>query len=251
MSRRKPVRAWLDSYRLLLLWQFRRYRQLFVMTIVIQVLLGMGIVYGLAFLIPRIDPKTALFLSTGAPTLALLILGLSVVPQEVAQDKLTGSYDYTSTLPVPRLAALSAHLTYWLGIQLPGTVLALVVASARFHFGLQVSSLAVPAFLLVAMTGAAVGYAMASVLRPEITSIVTSFLSVGILLFSPIDFPTSRLPDVLQSIHAVLPVKYMADLIRWSLTGRYVASPGLAFAVVGAWCVACLGITYRVATRRR
>ena len=59
------MRASLDSYRLLLLWQFRRCRQLFVMTVVIQVVLGMGIVYGLAFLIPNIDPRTALFLSTG------------------------------------------------------------------------------------------------------------------------------------------------------------------------------------------
>jgi len=245
------VRASLDSYRLLLLWQFRRYRQLFVMTVVIQVVLGMGIVYGLAFLIPNIDPRTALFLSTGAPTLALLILGLSVVPQEVAQDRLTGAHDYVATLPVPRLAALSANLTYWLAIQIPGTILAIVVASARFHFGLHVSSLVVPAFLLVAMTGAAVGYAMASVLRPEVTSIVSSFVSVFILLFSPLDFPLSRLPSFLQVIHRILPVKYMADLIRWSLTGRFVASPGLAFAVVGLWCVACLGVTYRVATRRR
>ena len=109
----------------------------------------------------------------------------------------------------------------------------------------------VPAFLLVAMTGAAVGYAMASVLRPEVTSIVSSFVSVFILLFSPLDFPLSRLPGFLQVIHRILPVKYMADLIRWSLTGRFVASPGLAFAVVGLWCVACLGLTYRVATRRR
>lgn len=245
------MRASLDSYRLLLLWQFRRYRQLFVMTVVIQVVLGMGIVYGLAFLIPNIDPRTALFLSTGAPTLALLILGLSVVPQEVAQDRLTGAHDYVATLPVPRLAALSANLTYWLAIQIPGTILAIVVASARFHFGLHVSSLVVPAFLLVAMTGAAVGYAMASVLRPEVTSIVSSFVSVFILLFSPLDFPLSRLPSFLQVIHRILPVKYMADLIRWSLTGRFVASPGLAFAVVGLWCVACLGVTYRVATRRR
>ena len=245
------MRAWLGSYGLLLRWQFLRYRQLFVMAVVIQVALGLGIVYGLAFLIPHIGPTTALYLSTGAPALGLLILGLAVVPQEVAQDKLTGSHDYLATLPVPRLAALAANLTYWLVIQLPGTIIALAVASARFHFGLRVSTLAVPAFLLVAVTGAAVGYAMASVLRPETTNTVTSFISVFVLLFSPLDFPASRLPRFLQLIHEGLPVQYMADLVRWSLTGRFVASPALAFAVVGAWCVACLGITYRVAIRRR
>ena len=243
--------GWLGSYRLLLLWQIQRYRQLAVLTIFIQLALGLGIVYGLSFLIPHIDAKTALFLSTGAPTLALLIMGLNVVPQEVAQDKLTGAYDYTASLPVPRLASLAANLTYWLCVQLPGTLLALMVASARFHFHLEVSPFVVPAFLLVALTGAAVGYAMSSVMRPEVTSIVASFISVGILLFSPLDFPIDRLPGWLQVVHHVLPIASMADVIRWSVTDRFVSNPGMAFAVVGSWCVVCLGVAYRVATSRR
>ena len=241
----------LASFGLLLLWQVRRYRSTLVLLISIQVALGLGIVYGLSFLLPNIDAQSALFLSTGAPTIALLLLGLTMVPQEVAQDKLTGAYAYVSTLPVPRLASLAAGMTFWLAAQLPGTILALVVAAARFHFDLQLSAYVVPAILLVALTGAAVGYAMASVLRPEAIGIVTSFISVGILLFSPIDFPIERLPGFLQVIHQILPVKYMADLIRWSLTGRYVSDPGQAFLVVGVWCVACLGLSYRVATRRR
>jgi ABC-2 type transport system permease protein len=245
------VSDWLASYRLLLLWQVRRYRHIVAMIVIIQVVLGLGIVYGLAFLIPHIDPRTALFLSTGAPTLALLIMGLNVVPQEVAQDRLTGAYDYMAALPVPRLAALGSYLTYWFAVQLPGTVLALAVGSLRFHFHLSINPLVVPAFVLVALSGAVVGYAMASVLRPEVTSNVTAFVTMGILLFSPLDFPITRLPGWLQVVHRGLPIKYMADLIRWSVTGRFVSDVGLAFAVVGAWCVAGLAITYRVATRRR
>jgi ABC-2 type transport system permease protein len=245
------MREALASYRLLLLWQFLRHRQFLVIIVVIQVALGLGVVYGLAFLIPHIDPRTALFLSTGAPTLALLIMGLTMVPQEVAQDKLTGAHEYASTLPVPRLASLGAQLTYWFAIQLPGTVLALAVASIRFHFHLAISPLVVPAFVLVALGGAAVGYAMASVLRPEVTANVSSFVAVGILLFSPLDFPLGRLPEWLQVVHRILPVKYMADLIRWSVTGRFVNDAGLAFAVVGAWCAAGLAVAYRAATRRR
>ena len=241
----------LASYGLLLLWQLRRYRSTLVLVVSVQVALGLGIVYGLSFLLPNIDPQSALFLSTGAPTLALLLLGLTMVPQEVGQDKLTGAYAYVSTLPVPRLASLAAGMTFWLGAQLPGTILALIVAAARFHFDLQLSAYVVPAILLVALTGAAVGYAMASVLRPEAIGNVTSFLSVGILLFSPIDFPVERLPEFLQVIHQILPVKSMADIVRWTLTGRYVSNPAQAFLVVGVWCVVCLALSYRVATRRR
>jgi ABC-2 type transport system permease protein len=239
------------SFGLLLQWQVRRYKSTLLVIVLIQVALGLGIVYGLSFLIPRIDAESALFLSTGAPTIALLLLGLTVVPQEVAHDKLTGAHEYVASLPVPRLAPLAAGLTFWLGAQLPGTILALVAASARFRFDLAITVYSVPAFLLVALTGAAVGHAMASVLRPEITFTATSFISLGLLLFSPIDFPVSRLPEFLQVIHQILPVKYMADLIRWSLTGRYVSQPGMAFLVVGLWCAACLALSYRVATRRR
>ena len=104
---------WLASYRLLLLWQARRFRPVVAMLVVIQVVLGLGIVYGLSFLIPRIDARTALFLSTGAPTLALLIMGLNVVPQELAQDKLTGTYDYMAALPVPRRGPTCSSSKGW------------------------------------------------------------------------------------------------------------------------------------------
>lgn len=245
------MRNALNSYRLLLLWQYLRFRKQLVMIAVIQVALAFGIVYGLAFLIPHIDPKTALYLATGAPTMTLLVMGLTVVPQEVAQGKLTGRFEYLSAMPIPRLATLASDVTFWLLAQLPGTVLALVVSSIRFRFALDVSWTIVPALLLVALSGACVGYAMAMLLQPQAAQHVTNFITIGILLFSPINFPAERLPEAVQSIHRVLPVKYMADLVRWSLTGRFVSAPGLAFAVVAAWCALGLAASYRVAVRRR
>jgi ABC-2 type transport system permease protein len=245
------VRKALNAYWLLLVWQYLRYRKQLVLIVIVQIALALGIVYGLAFLIPHIDPKTALYLATGAPTMTLLVMGLTVVPQEVAQGKLTGRFEYLSAMPVPRLATLASDVTFWLLAQLPGTVLALIVASIRFRFALDVSWTIVPALLLVALSGACVGYAMAMLLKPEVAQQLTNFVTIGILLFSPINFPADRLPSALETIHRVLPVKYMADLVRWSLTGRFVSAPGLAFAVVAAWCVVGIGASYRVAVKRR
>ena len=245
------MRSSLRAYGLLLWWQFLRFRAQLALIIVIQVMLALGIVYGLAFLFPQIDPTTALFLATGAPTLTLLIMGLSVVPQEVSQAKVTGRLEYFSSLPVPRLATLAADVTFWLLAQLPGTVLALVVASIRFDFGLHVGAAVVPAFLLVALTGACVGYAMAMAMQPQVAQQLTSFISIAILLFSPINFPIGRLPVSLRAIHRVLPISYMADLVRWSLTGRFATQIGLAFTVAAAWCVLALAGSYRIAVRRR
>ena len=236
---------------LLLIWQFHRFKRFLPMIVVIQVALAFGIVYGLAFLIPNIDPRTALYLATGAPTITLMVMGLTIVPQEVSQGRLTGRFDYLSSLPIPRLATLASDVVFWLFAQLPGTALALVVASLRFDFSLRISWVIVPTVLLVAFTAACVGYAFAMVFAPQVAQQLTSFISIGILLFSPVNFPMERLPGALQAIHKVLPVTYMGDLMRYGLTGSDVDRPGLSFAIVAAWCAAGLVASYRVATKRR
>lgn len=245
------MRHFWHSYRLLLVWDVLRRRRILPLIVGIQVALSVGVVYGLSFLLPDIDPKSAVFLATGAPTLSILILGLTVVPQEVAQAKLVGRLDWFSTLPVPRLAPLASEITYWLLAALPGTVLALVVASYRFDFGLDVSLAVVPALLLVAGTASAVGYAIATASPPQATQQISSFVSIGVLLFSPVSLPAEQLPGALQAVHQVLPIQSMADVMRWSLTGQYVENPPAAFALVGLWCVAALLLSARVATRRR
>ena len=245
------MRDSLRAYLLLLIWQLHRFKRFLPLIVIIQLALAVGIVYGLAFLIPHIDPQSALFLATGAPTITLLIMGLTFVPQEVSQGKLTGRFAYLSSLPIPRLATLASDVTFWLIAQIPGTALALLVASLRFRFALHVSWTVIPAVLLVALSGASVGYALAMLAHPRVAQEVSSFVSIGILLFSPVDFPMSRLPSALRAIHTVLPIKYMADLIRWSLTGRFVERPALAFVVVAAWCAAGLATSYRLAVKRR
>jgi ABC-2 type transport system permease protein len=239
------------AYWLLLVWQFHRFKRFLPMIVVIQVALAFGMVYGLSFLIPHIDPRTALYLATGAPTVTLMIMGLTIVPQEVSQGKLTGRFDYLSSLPIPRLATLASDVTFWLFAQLPGTVLALLVASMRFDFSLHIGWTIVPTVLLVAFSAACVGYALAMVLAPQVAQQLTSFISIGILLFSPVNFPIERLPGPVQAVHRVLPVKYMGDLMRYGFTGGNISRPGFTFAVVAAWCAAGLLVSYRVATKRR
>jgi ABC-2 type transport system permease protein len=238
------------AYLLLLRWQLLRYRKLVVMFATIQVALGVGVVYGLSFLVPHITPQVALYLSTGAPTLNLILMGLTALPQETAQARTSGRFDYVAALPVPRLAPMLADVTLWLLIQIPGTVLTLVVAWLRFGVALHIGVLVVPAVVLVAVTGAAVGYAIAVALPPAATSQVASFLSITLLLFSPINFPLSRLPGWLQDVHRGLPVTYMADIMRGGLTGHYGANAAMAFGVVTAWCLVGLALSARAANRR-
>lgn len=244
------MRRYFDGYLHLLRWQFLRNRQLLLLVVGIQIFLAVGIVYGLSYLIPHIDRETALYLTTGAPTLTLLLLGLNVVPSEVALERVSGHYQYVAALPVGRLAPALSSVTFWLAGSLPGMVVAVAIAVVRFHLVLHVGAAVVPTVLLVALSASAIGYSMAVSIKPAALQMTGSFIALLLLLFSPINFPIGRLPDWLQAVQTVLPVKYMADLVRYSLTGNGAADAGLAFAVVGAWAAAALVVTARLVTRR-
>jgi ABC-2 type transport system permease protein len=243
--------SWIQSYTLLLKWQGLKFKTILPFVIVAQFFTGIGTVIGLGYLMPDIDPQTAMFLVTGGPTLSLITLGLVLVPQMVAQAKTAGMLDYMRSFPVPRMAYLAADLTIWLLSTLPGVILALVVGSLRYNFELQFNLLIVPAFILVVLMATSVGYAIA-LLSPkaELVGVLTNLIIFSLFLFSPVNFPIERLPGWLETIHRFLPVKYAADAVRGALVPGYSDGLGLALAVLSVWCLVGLVINYRVATRR-
>lgn len=244
------MRHWFRSYLLLLRWSAIRLRYLLPLVLVIQIFLSIGIVIGFAFLLPQIDPATALYLSTGAPTLGLITIGMVMAPQLVATAKTEGTFAYNQTLPVPRTAVLAADLSTWLVVGAPGLILGLLVAVLRFDVTLHVTWPTVPAMLLVALTTTTVGFAIAYAATPPVTNMVTQLIVFIALMFSPINYPPDRLPQWLQTIHQVLPFEYMARAIRDTLTTPPDGTAILPFAVLAAWCTAGLAITLRVMTSR-
>lgn len=243
---------WLNSYRLMVQWQALRLKPVLPLFVVVQIFTGVGMVIGLGYLMPEIDPASAMFLATGAPTMTLVTLGLVGVPQMVAQAKAQGAFAYVWSLPVPRMAFLAADLTIWLLCVLPGVILALFVGSQRYDFTLQISPLVVPALLLVGLTATAVGYAIAHLSpKPELVAVITNFIIFCLFLFSPINFPVERLPGWLAELHRFLPVKYAADVVRGTLAKGYSDGLESGFTVLGVWFVVAFGITYAVVTRRR
>ena len=129
-------------------------------------------------------------------------------------------------------------------------VLALVIGAFYHDFGLEVSPLVVPALLLVAVAGILVGYAIAhGAPKAQMAHLVTQILVFAIMLFSPVLYPVDQLPGWLATLHRGLPIQYMADLSRGTLTDLDV-NLGLAFVVVGAWCAAGFILTWALVRRR-
>lgn len=133
---------------------------------------------------------------------------------------------------------------------LPGVAFAIVVAAIRFGLALTISPLAVPAFLLVILAASCVGYAIASVAPPMLTTILTQALVVFVLMFSPLNFPPERLPDWLRTIHALLPVQSMGEVIRGSLASTSFPTSIGSFALLGAWCLGGFVIAFVALNRR-
>jgi hypothetical protein len=51
------------------------------LAIVVQALFAFGIVVGYPLLFPELDPRTVLFLATGAPAITLITMGLVATPR--------------------------------------------------------------------------------------------------------------------------------------------------------------------------
>jgi len=227
VARLAPVQvsAW-STYRTLLRWQVAQIGGLLPFVVVVQALLAGGIIIGFGFLIPDIDSATARFLSTGAPTVLLLTIGLVLVPQ--------------------------GDVTVWLMVAVPSVAVGVVVARLRYDLTFAIDwPLLVTATLLVTIMATAVGYAIAVSMPPMLAQLVTQVLVFFVLLFSPITFPASQLPAWFLSVHDLLPVRAGADLLRAGLASDTFTASGRDLLVLALWCLLGLATSLRALVRRQ
>lgn len=244
------MRHWLSSYGLLLGWAGLRGRATLPLNLVIQTCLAVGIIVGFAFLVPSLDDGTALYFATGAPVLGLVTVGMVIGPQEVASAKQEGIFEFNRSLPVPRSALIASDATIALVTALPGMLAALVVAALRFDLNLQISPLVVPAVLLTAAAAIGIGYGIGYGLAPPLARMMSQLVVFVALMFSPIAFPVSRLPDWFAAVHLVLPFQYMAESVRDTLSVPPDGVRLLPFAVLIVWSLAGFLVAFRMMSRR-
>ncbi|MDD4876963.1 MAG: ABC transporter permease, partial [Dehalococcoidales bacterium] len=231
------MRNIIHQYGLMLKWQALSQKPILPLNMAVQIMIAIGFGIGLRFFYPDINSTTAKYLTTGAPTIILLMIGLVLLPQIVGMARKEGTFDYIWSLPIPRMVYIAADATIWVAVALPGVIVALAMGAAYFDFSLSISLLVVPALLLVAISGVLLGYTIAfGAPKPEMAHILTQILVFAIMIFSPVLYPVEQLPRWLAKVHSVLPIQYMADLSRGTLTDLDV-NLGKAFIVVGAWCL--------------
>lgn len=252
----RPARGagyWLRGYATMLRFELTSQRLVLPIILVIQVVMsaGMAIMYGFYFggTLPR---PAATYITSGIPALALIPLGLTALPAVVGTQRLSGSYDFVWSLPVPRAAGAAATFTVYTLTALPGTVLALLVGGWRYNAALTVRPSIVPAIVLAALMSASVGYCMAHAIEdPRVTNLITNVLIFVVLLFSPIVVPIAQFPHWLAIVQRWLPFYHMAVVIRGGLTTGLTSDLTISYLVLGAWTAGSWLLAWRVISRRR
>src|SRR5690625_611247 len=213
----------------------------FIFITLLQILLSIGIVIGFTYLIPNPDTETILFLATGAPTIILIFTGLVILPQQIGTAKTDGYMEYIRTWPVNRSVILGADTTIWLLITLPGIIVSTIVAHLMFTPGYDISWTVIPALLMIALTSIGVGYGFSYLLSPTASMGISQIVVFGALMFSPVNFPMERLPEWLQSLHEVLPIYSMAEVMRASLAASTFDATLGNYINLMVWCVLGFG----------
>lgn len=178
-----------------------------------------GFILGFGYLFGEVSSETGAFLTTGVATNAIIFVGLTMMPQFLAEAKQQGRLDYFRSLPVSREAYLLSLLTVVLVLSLPGIVLGLLTGWWRYDVEFDIS----PAILLVvplsALSLGGFGAAIA-ILSPrlQLTNAFSQLAIFYFIFFAPVMLPRDNLPPALQRTADLLPPTYAADAMRASLT---------------------------------
>lgn len=242
----------MGSYQAMIRWQLASMRLYVPLMAAVQALAGIGLVLGFGLFFPGPVPaRSALFVSTGVTVINLYLIGLVLVPQLVGQQKLAKTYDFIQSIPVPRAVAFLAWWSVTLLVGAPAMIASLVTAALRYHQAFVVSPAIVPATVLVSLTALAIGYAVGNaVSQPMVTNVMTQVLNLFAIGFAPVCFPPEQLPGWLQALNQALPFESMAIVMRRALTAGGTEDVLRAYAVLGVWTLACLGIAGWSVVRR-
>ncbi len=242
---------WLQSFLMMTRWEIVGLRLLLPITVLVQVVTGVGFVFGVGLFFGQVPPRAALFLSTGVIVITLATVGLVLGPQLIAAQKAEQTYDFIWSLPVPRSTAAAAWIATNTIIAVPGMVMALLVANWRYDIDLRISALIVPGALLTLYTATMLGYAIAHTIKqPMLINLITQVTIFALTGFSPVNFPKEQLPGWLAAVNGFLPLLHMANVMRAGLTEGIVVGLGRSYLILSLWAVVATLVTGFVLRRR-
>ena len=219
--------------------------------IMVQFVLCAGLILGFGYLIPNISESAALYITTGAATQAFTTVGLVILPQFLSEAKTLGRFEYFLTLPTSREAYLLSQMAVVVLVATPGVIFSVALGAWHYGFSLSIDPAVVPVVLLIFLSLAGIGVAMA-VISPhqQLTNALTQLIVFYVVFFAPVMIPVEQLPWLLRQVSVVMPPTYAADAIRGSLTNLPDTHLLRSMAVLGGFALASLALSAGVIRKR-
>lgn len=249
---RGGVSYWLAGYRSMLRFELLNLRTFLAYALLIQTLTGAGMGYLYGFYIGDMPEIAQLYIVTGIPALALVPIGLVMVPGTIMLHKIRDTYDFVWSLPVPRTTSAAATFTLFTILAVPGTLLALLLSQAYYDVALVWSWTFIPALLLTSLMTTSVGFGFAHAIpEPRFTNLVTNVIMFLAILFAPIVVPIETFPDWWANVHRVLPFYHMAQVLRDGLSDGLTTWISFSWVVLGIWTIGAWIVAAWVVGRRK
>lgn len=230
-------------------WSLLRHKYILPMFTLIQIVLSVAMIFGLALMMGGVDEISSIYLATGTVSVGIISVGCSLCSQVVSEAKINGIFDYQKSLPIYRPYIIFADTLIWGIATLPGIVVSLVISVLKFELKIRISLAGIFVILLFLITVILMGFAIAYFLPPSAVSMIAQLIMIGNLLFSPITFPASRLPDWAVSFFNILPFVPATDMMRALLFGEgdfYIGN----ILVVLVWAIICFAMSLYALTKR-
>jgi ABC-2 type transport system permease protein len=215
---------------------------LLTLVIPIVLLLGLGLTHVVSLGAQTQEERLGL-LVPGVVALAIMSSAFTALAIATGFDRRGEAIKFLGTTPLTRTGLLAAKVLAVLGIQAVQLVVILGVALAIGWRPAGSAPIALLFLLLGTWAFAALGLALAGVLRAEATLAAANAIYLLLLVAGGVIIPTGEMPQPWSAVIGLLPSAALANGLREAMTGTDLGGLPLAagvlvvWALIGSFCV--------------
>ena len=179
----------------------------------------LGIFYWLKIMAPD-DPDAVRRVLTGAIIFGFSLSATNMLSQQLIQDRFLGRLKLIITMPVSKAAYAVGVLTFATLMAAPIVILLIAVAPAS-SVDFELTWVFFPLIAPTLLTLGGITFLIASFAPSiEVGGIMSNLFGVVLVVISPVFFTMDQAPVALQWVGWVSPMRYAADGVMKSLSGR-------------------------------
>lgn len=166
------------------------------------------------------DVNSLIYIISGSAIFSVANDGLYTMAIRIGSMKKEGMLLYYASLPINKVAFVTAIMVSRLSVTLPGMIAPMLFGSLIYKVDLHFSVWIVLLLPLTALALSAIGMALGSLLNSlEMIQIIVNLLLFVLIMAAPVFIPWEALPVPFKLLGYLLPPSYAADALRRVLSG--------------------------------